>query len=76
MCLGRQLTYAELDQQATVLAHYLVELGVRPDDRVAVVARRGLDTLVGLLAILSRSTRPTRPNACATCSRIARRSRC
>jgi len=52
VCLGRQLTYAELDQQATVLAHYLVELGVRPDDRVAVVARRGLDTLVGLLAIL------------------------
>jgi arthrofactin-type cyclic lipopeptide synthetase C len=27
-------------------------LGVKPDDRVAIVARRGLDTLVGLVAIL------------------------
>ncbi|WP_152974556.1 AMP-binding protein, partial [Pseudomonas asplenii] len=30
----------------------LQELGVRPDDRVAIVARRGLETLVALLAIL------------------------
>ncbi|WP_085589481.1 MULTISPECIES: non-ribosomal peptide synthetase [unclassified Pseudomonas] len=49
---GRPLTYADLDGQANGLAHHLIGLGVRPDDRVAVVARRGLDTLVGLLAIL------------------------
>jgi arthrofactin-type cyclic lipopeptide synthetase C len=49
---GRQLTYAELNQQANLLAHHLLALGVRPDDRVAIVARRGLDTLAGLLAIL------------------------
>jgi arthrofactin-type cyclic lipopeptide synthetase A len=49
---GKCLTYAELNQRANALAHHLLDLGVRPDDRVAIVARRGLDTLVGLLAIL------------------------
>ncbi|WP_367084772.1 amino acid adenylation domain-containing protein [Pseudomonas sp. HOU2] len=49
---GQNLTYAELNQRANALAHHLLDLGVRPDDRVAIVARRGLDTLVGLLAIL------------------------
>ncbi len=53
VCQGEQhLTYRELNQCANQLAHYLRDLGVQPDDRVAIVARRGLDTLVGLLAIL------------------------
>ena len=49
---GRELTYAQLNQQANALAHHLLEHGVQADDRVAVLARRGLDTLVGLLAVL------------------------
>ncbi|WP_439864757.1 amino acid adenylation domain-containing protein [Pseudomonas antarctica] len=49
---GQQLTYAQLDQQANALAHQLLALGVKPDDRVVILARRGLDTLAGLLAIL------------------------
>ncbi len=49
---GRQLTYAQLNQQANALAQQLLERGVQPDDRVAVLARRGPDTLVGLLAVL------------------------
>jgi len=49
---GRQLTYAQLDQQANALAHQLLEHGVQPDDRVAILARRSPDTLVALLAIL------------------------
>ena len=49
---GQALTYADLNHQANALAHQLLGLGVQPDDRVAVVARRGLDTLVGLLAVL------------------------
>ncbi|MBK4989947.1 non-ribosomal peptide synthetase [Pseudomonas sp. S36] len=48
----QQLSYAVLNQQANALAHHLLALGVQPDDRVAVLARRGLDTLVGLLAVL------------------------
>nr|QNL34618.1 SteC [Pseudomonas sp.] len=47
-----QLTYAELNRHANALAHHLIERGVKPDDRVAIVARRGLDTLIGLVAIL------------------------
>ncbi len=49
---GQQLTYAQLNRQANALAHHLIERGVQADDRVAILARRGLDTLVGLLAIL------------------------
>jgi arthrofactin-type cyclic lipopeptide synthetase C len=51
-CQGQALSYAELNGRANALAHHLIDLGVRPDDRVAVLARRGLDTLVGLLAVL------------------------
>ncbi|MFJ4192819.1 amino acid adenylation domain-containing protein, partial [Pseudomonas sp. NPDC089534] len=50
--LGEQLTYADLNRRANALARHLTGLGVGPDDRVAIVARRGLDTLVGLVAIL------------------------
>ncbi|MGY2438174.1 amino acid adenylation domain-containing protein [Pseudomonas sp. SDO52101_S400] len=49
---GQRLTYGALNRKANGLAHHLIGLGVRPDDRVAVVARRGLDTLVALLAVL------------------------
>ncbi|RUQ42352.1 non-ribosomal peptide synthetase, partial [Corynebacterium pseudodiphtheriticum] len=52
VCQGRQLSYQQLNQQANALAHQLLAHGVEPDDRVAIVARRGLDTLVWLLAIL------------------------
>nr|UXB94800.1 non ribosomal peptide synthetase [Pseudomonas syringae] len=48
----QRLSYDELNRQANALAHHLIGLGVRPDDRIAVMARRGLDTLVGLLAVL------------------------
>ncbi|WP_238211649.1 non-ribosomal peptide synthetase [Pseudomonas sp. PAGU 2196] len=51
-CDGARLSYAELNRQANALAQHLINLGVRPDDRVAVVARRSLQTLVGLLAVL------------------------
>ncbi|MBJ9975109.1 amino acid adenylation domain-containing protein [Pseudomonas sp. S75] len=46
------LTYAQLNQRANSLAWHLIERGVRPEQRVAVLAQRGLDTLVGLLAVL------------------------
>ncbi|WP_240326684.1 AMP-binding protein, partial [Pseudomonas syringae] len=48
----QHLSYGELNARANALAHHLIGLGVRPDDRVAVVARRGLETLTGLLAVL------------------------
>ncbi|MBK5006466.1 non-ribosomal peptide synthetase [Pseudomonas sp. S32] len=47
-----QLSYGELDRRATLLAQHLASLGVTPEQRVAVVGQRGLDTLAGLLAVL------------------------
>ena len=46
------LTYAQLNQRANQLAHYLRHVGVRPDDRVAICLERSLDMVVGLLGIL------------------------
>jgi amino acid adenylation domain-containing protein len=46
------LSYAGLNQRANQLAQHLRELGVRPDDRVAICAERGLEMVVGLLATL------------------------
>ncbi|MCC8368191.1 amino acid adenylation domain-containing protein, partial [Xenorhabdus sp. PB61.4] len=46
------LSYDELNRQANQLAHYLIELGVKPDDRVAICVERSLDMIVGILAIL------------------------
>ncbi|WP_441004964.1 AMP-binding protein [Pseudomonas syringae] len=51
--VGEQyLSYRELNARANALADHLISLDVQPDDRVAVVARRSLETLVGLLAVL------------------------
>ncbi|WP_139829966.1 AMP-binding protein, partial [Lonsdalea populi] len=46
------LTYDQLNRRANQLAHHLISLGVRPDDRVALCVERGLDMMVGLLGIL------------------------
>ncbi|MGH8079249.1 MAG: amino acid adenylation domain-containing protein, partial [Lysobacter sp.] len=48
----RQLSYGELNRRANRLAHHLIGLGVRPDDRVAICVERGLDMLVAVLAVL------------------------
>ncbi|MCF7695813.1 non-ribosomal peptide synthase/polyketide synthase [Mycetohabitans sp. B2] len=46
------LSYAELNVQANRLAHQLIELGVKPDARVAICVERSPAMVVGLLAIL------------------------
>ena len=46
------LSYAELNAQANRLAHQLIELGVKPDARVAICVERSPAMVVGLLAIL------------------------
>ncbi|HEU4886738.1 MAG TPA: amino acid adenylation domain-containing protein, partial [Thermoanaerobaculia bacterium] len=48
----QSLTYAELNARSNQLAHELIALGVRPDDRVAICAERSLEMVVGLLGIL------------------------
>ncbi|WP_077801293.1 non-ribosomal peptide synthetase [Streptomyces sp. JHA26] len=46
------LTYRELNARANRLAHRLLELGVGPEDRVAVALTRSVDLVVSLLATL------------------------
>jgi amino acid adenylation domain-containing protein/thioester reductase-like protein len=48
----RQLTYRELNQKANQLAHYLIELGVKPEVLVGVCVERSLEMVIALLAIL------------------------
>ncbi|WP_338861871.1 amino acid adenylation domain-containing protein (plasmid) [Mycetohabitans rhizoxinica] len=45
-------SYTELNAQANRLAHQLIELGVKPDARVALCAQRSPETVVGMLATL------------------------
>ncbi len=45
-----RLTYRELDERANQLAHRLIGLGVRQDDRVAVLLERSIDLVVAILA--------------------------
>ncbi len=49
---GESLSYTELNARANRLAHHLIALGVRPDDRVALCVERSLNMMLGMLAIL------------------------
>lgn len=49
---NQRLSYAELNQYANRIAHYLIALGIRPDNRVAICMERNLDMVAGLLGIL------------------------
>ncbi|MFM9101842.1 MAG: non-ribosomal peptide synthetase, partial [Cyanobium sp.] len=46
------LSYGELNVRANQLAHHLIQLGIKPDDRVAIAVERRLEMVVGLLATL------------------------
>ena len=48
----RELTYAELNQKANRLAHYLQTLGVKPNTLVGICLERSFEMIIGLLAIL------------------------
>ncbi|MFJ5455660.1 condensation domain-containing protein, partial [Pectobacterium jejuense] len=48
----QHLTYRELNRRANQLAHHLLSLGVKPDDRVALCVERSPEMMVGLLGIL------------------------
>ncbi|MEH2382490.1 MAG: amino acid adenylation domain-containing protein [Nostoc sp.] len=49
---NQELTYQELNDQANQLAHYLQELGVKPEVIVGVCMKRSPEMLIALLAIL------------------------
>ncbi|MCF5757277.1 non-ribosomal peptide synthetase, partial [Pseudomonas syringae] len=47
-----RLSYCGLNNRANQIAHQLIELGIGPDDRVAICVERGPGMIIGLLAIL------------------------
>ncbi|KAF6835330.1 AMP-binding enzyme [Colletotrichum plurivorum] len=51
--LAREMTYGELAGRASRLSRRLTSLGVKPGDRVPLVVKRGVDMLVGIIAVLS-----------------------
>ncbi|MEH2348456.1 MAG: amino acid adenylation domain-containing protein [Nostoc sp.] len=48
----QQLTYQELNYQANKIAHYLQNLGVKPEVLVGICVERSLEMIVGMLGIL------------------------
>jgi natural product biosynthesis luciferase-like monooxygenase protein/thioester reductase-like protein len=51
-CLGEELTFRDLDERASRLAHHLRDRGARPDRVVAVCLERSAELVVALLAVL------------------------
>ncbi len=49
---GQTLTYRELNERASQLAHYLKSLGVGPEKMVGIAVERSLEMIVGLYGIL------------------------
>jgi amino acid adenylation domain-containing protein len=49
---GVELTYRELDQRSSQLAHQLIKDGIGHEDRVAVLVERSIGLVVAFLAIL------------------------
>lgn len=49
----REMDYATLASRSRRLAHCLRKLGVLPGDRIPIVVKRGIEMLVGILAVLA-----------------------
>ena len=49
---ARRLSYAQVNAQANRIARHLRTLGVGPDARVAIYVDRGVEMIIGLLAVL------------------------
>ena len=49
---NQSINYQELNHKANQLAHYLRELGIKPDMKVALCMKRSIDLFIALLGIL------------------------
>lgn len=52
ICGDDQLTYAQLEEQANRLAHYLLDQGVKKDDKVGLYCRNRNEIVVAMLGIV------------------------
>lgn len=52
ICGDEQLTYAQLEEKANRLAHYLIAQGVKKDDKVGLYCRNRIEIVIGMLGIV------------------------
>ncbi len=52
ICGEEKLTYAELEEKANRLAHYLIDQGVKKDDKVGLYCRNRIEIVIAMLGIV------------------------
>ncbi|MEG5139394.1 MULTISPECIES: non-ribosomal peptide synthetase family protein [unclassified Microcoleus] len=52
VCENQQITYSELNARANQIAHYLQQLGIKPEVIVGICVERSLEAIAGILGIL------------------------
>jgi acyl-CoA synthetase (AMP-forming)/AMP-acid ligase II len=52
ICGDDQLTYAQLEEKANRLAHYLIDQGIKKDDKVGLYCRNRIEIVIGMLGII------------------------
>ena len=52
ICGDEKLTYAQLDEKANRLAHYLIDQGVQKDDKVGLYCRNRIEIVIAMLGII------------------------
>src|SRR6516225_8646645 len=52
ICGDEQLTYAQLEEKANRLAHYLMDQGVKKDDKVGLYCRNRIEIVIAMLGIV------------------------
>src|ERR1700739_2214445 len=52
ICGDEQLTYAQLEEKANRLAHYLMDQGVKKDDKVGLYCRNRIEIVIAMVGII------------------------
>jgi acyl-CoA synthetase (AMP-forming)/AMP-acid ligase II len=52
ICGDEQITYAQLEDKANRLAHYLIDQGVKRDDKVGLYCRNRIEIVIAMLGIV------------------------
>src|SRR3984893_6126117 len=53
ICGDDQLTYTQLEEKANRLAHYLIDQGVKKDDKVGLYCRNRIEIVIAMLGIVT-----------------------
>jgi acyl-CoA synthetase (AMP-forming)/AMP-acid ligase II len=52
ICADEQITYGQLEEKANRLAHYLIDQGVKKDDKVGLYCRNRIEIVIAMLGIV------------------------